>query len=903
MAEDDDDETFGEFAFASFQSNSQSDGPNSLPNGQDDEWGDFVKSPLQLKPSAPFFKGNHPSDNSASPPQWVKPSGALPLSIFGDAEGEEEEEEEKGSLTAFGDFSEGKNRAIDGDSNPTLFDNDVSNSQNLSITDLYSQYSEIKPENGSGSKSIGRVDSVENGVHSTSNQDEGRSAITELKNVDLKDTVGITGHSQLANNCDNDELSFNSYVRDQSKDGDFFGGWTPDFTGINSNLNKTTSFAQTGSSDLHMNGEKQQLGGFVNVPDAAEDAGDDEWEFKDAYSEFRTEEVNNNVDLMAHEVSERSAYSPGTGNGSNKSLDLFGTSSGSVNLFVPSIESVDYFATSSGISSTSQEVDFFGLQPKIATVNGLNSDTNSIVERSNINGLLNRSSDVGSAEFDEDFGEFAAASAETGPNPWEVSSNAVLSTTRDAVTTMDTRIQEKDMELNHHKGMIPLSIFGNEEPTNGGTSDVQDVFMHQATSNQRNSGTPTSVISISDLISSLYSQAELTSSINNIEKLTTAPLSLPDVVSGSNLVNDGDHHDYSSWDFKDASQKRVNGESSARSVGETYPSIHSELKLNNYLDFYSKLKEELCFVAKCHLETLKQAAGNATLSGDDERSASVDSEYQLFCKELDQMNLAFEESNSQRHPSGDSRFTEFVEVLLEPQFQILESEYHLSQKLLTVEKDLRSAMELIRHTTTMLKILSTGTLEDQRAYVSIWSEMVSVCAQELKHGASIWNQAVEKHVQSQLLSEPQGRKFVLALGEIYRVVVILGASTKLFKPWTLSGSVGSPTVNILLEECHAVWSTSGLEEALSIVSSPTALDNASLFKSIKHILGLDAFMLQNHVFTEKESRCRLSFLTTGVAPGMKMVMWGNEECFVTLANLWANLISRDPPQLPQLNLG
>lgn len=49
-----------------------------------------------------------------------------------------------------------------------------------------------------------------------------------------------------------------------------------------------------------------------------------------------------------------------------------------------------------------------------------------------------------------------------------------------------------------------------------------------------------------------------------------------------------------------------------------------------------------------------------------------------------------------------------------------------------------------------------GTLEEQKEYVSLWSTMISVCAQELKHGASIWNQAVEKHVQSQLLSEPQG---------------------------------------------------------------------------------------------------------------------------------------------------
>lgn len=73
-----------------------------------------------------------------------------------------------------------------------------------------------------------------------------------------------------------------------------------------------------------------------------------------------------------------------------------------------------------------------------------------------------------------------------------------------------------------------------------------------------------------------------------------------------------------------------------------------------------------------------------------------------------------------------------------------------------MEKDLGSSMELIRHTNAMLKILNIGTLEEQKAYVSLWSEMISVCVQELRHGASIWNDAVMQHVQSQFLSEPEG---------------------------------------------------------------------------------------------------------------------------------------------------
>lgn len=123
-------------------------------------------------------------------------------------------------------------------------------------------------------------------------------------------------------------------------------------------------------------------------------------------------------------------------------------------------------------------------------------------------------------------------------------------------------------------------------------------------------------------------------------------------------------------------------------------------------------------------------------------------------------------------------------------------------------------------------------------------------------------------VLSKIRTMTTGRKFLLALGEIYRVVVVLGASAKVFEPWILSGSEESPAIYTLIQECHAVWSTSGLQKALS-----TTLDDhdTSLFESIKHILDLDATTLQNYVFTEKEeSRCCLSMLTAGAVPGRQI---------------------------------
>ena len=56
----------------------------------------------------------------------------------------------------------------------------------------------------------------------------------------------------------------------------------------------------------------------------------------------------------------------------------------------------------------------------------------------------------------------------------------------------------------------------------------------------------------------------------------------------------------------------------------------------------------------------------------------------------------------------------------------------------------------------MSKILKLGSREDQSNYVSAWFKMVSVCAQELRHGALIWKQALDQNVCSQILSHPRG---------------------------------------------------------------------------------------------------------------------------------------------------
>jgi len=69
---------------------------------------------------------------------------------------------------------------------------------------------------------------------------------------------------------------------------------------------------------------------------------------------------------------------------------------------------------------------------------------------------------------------------------------------------------------------------------------------------------------------------------------------------------------------------------------------------------------------------------------------------------------------------------------------------------------LRLTMEFLKHVASTIKILTLVSREEQSCYISTWSEILSVCARELKHGAIIWTQSLQKDVHDQILSKPQG---------------------------------------------------------------------------------------------------------------------------------------------------
>lgn len=152
---------------------------------------------------------------------------------------------------------------------------------------------------------------------------------------------------------------------------------------------------------------------------------------------------------------------------------------------------------------------------------------------------------------------------------------------------------------------MPLSIFGDEELETNGSSSIQDDFTFKPASFHRNTQSQGSSLSVDDLFE-LYSQAEPVNSVDSLEKPTENGLDSTDGVLDSKLMDDGDDFEDGSWEFKVAVSPTI--------TKDTPQSIATETNLNNYADFYCKLKDELCAVARYHLAGLKVCTYNMLLN-------------------------------------------------------------------------------------------------------------------------------------------------------------------------------------------------------------------------------------------------------------------------------------------------
>ncbi|GAV63173.1 hypothetical protein CFOL_v3_06693 [Cephalotus follicularis] len=685
-----------------------------------------------------------------------------------------------------------------------------------------------------------------------SKPDNGSGSDFDVSKVDL----GLNGNvsnmdkkeGNLSLNLDLDWNGFSSGTngsRLDAKDGNL------NMRGLDLDWNEFKSSRNVSNFDMDSNGN----GDFVVNDDH------DGWDFKVA--ESKTDAVKVKVENMEPALTEQLGYTSEFGRAVNGSSDLF--------------------SSSNGISQISGEWDFgFGVNPS----SGINSVAYFTSKQNNMeNGLKSSQVDGSVDDLKEDSWGF-----------------------KDAFSDLGSKDKKNEEKSENHNGALPLSIFGDVEVETDDPMPYQDASTNKPASNLGDGNKSLlSNISINDLISNLYTQADQNASANHLKNQGHDRGASTDTAMDSNVGNGDNDLDDGTWEFRGAfSGTESEHQTSIIDFGDSLITYSTKRELNDYMDFYSKMKDELSIFAVCHLDNLKKARSNAALSGEDAKVKALDTEIQDLHNKLHDSGLFSKEVQSESCTPRNICLNELLEALKEPKFQLLESEYNLLKRFSFAEKDLKSAMELLEHATSTLKILALGSEEEQFNYVSTWFKLLTVCIQELKHGALIWKQSLEKNFHCQILSKPQGKQYIIALGEIYRVVEVLGLSAKLYKPWILS-SADYKGLFALLRECSAIWTSSGLVEALHSVSDTTGLeydgDLKALLESIECIQDLDAPAFHNYIVSGQEPKCQLSALPNKKVPGMKMVVWNGEHYFLTLVNLWSNLVSEDPPNLSRIKYG
>ncbi|KAL4578085.1 hypothetical protein LXL04_014201 [Taraxacum kok-saghyz] len=825
MADDDDDDSFGEFTFASNQTTpiSSSQIPVTTGDDDDDDWGDFsfygnnttdhnLKSP-QSEPQ--------PQTPTQTPPKWEKIQGALPLSFFG---GEEErEDEDKKPVTPLAGDGVKPSSFPNNSGFPSNNNSDKSNSHlgiNDLIANLYSarqqqQLAEKAADNGNGLDSTATRSTVSKDLNSKSESlssfsfqsvdDSGHHGSDDESGWEFMDA---NSESKLPQNGkDNKERSETTVsplslqgapTPSQSQNNGFFNGPTDVHGAPNNGFFDESHVTDSGLNSMPITNIQNGFSADIkadskdelnsNLPGGTDDRDDSFGDFETAFMEQPSKKK---------EVSEETNFPLDLHDASNKEDDIF------------------------------------------SFPNGLNGDSHN-----DNNGFDFRQSPVSQNTVPSD--PFT-------PTDW-TKNNATNSRKFEvSIQEPESKPQGYEPSPKNYKEPVPLSIFGiEEEPEVDNSFNLQhELFKSPSSAHVKHMRTHSSNLSINDILFDLYSQSEPVSS------------------KAVDDVDDGNFDD-GSWEFKDAStpSKPQNQNSSFKE------------KLNNFIDLYSNLKDELCIVARHHLYCLKKAKSTAALAGEDMKVADLDKEIQEVIEKLHQKDIKIEDDDVEQVIS----LKQYIETFHEPHFLKIDSEYNISRRLPLAESDLQTAIDLINHITTVLKIITLAPKGNPCNYVTEWLKIVSVCSQELKHGTWIWNQSLQKNVHNQILSQQQGKQFVNALGEIYRAVVIIQTAVKSYKPWILLNGENLEGLYGLLAECDSLWSTSGLEEVIP---------SEYLLKSITHIRNLDEFTVLN----EEESRCQLSLLSPQVVPEMKMVRWNGDTYFVTLANLWANLISTDPPKL------
>lgn len=407
---------------------------------------------------------------------------------------------------------------------------------------------------------------------------------------------------------------------------------------------------------------------------------------------------------------------------------------------------------------------------------------------------------------------------------------------------------------------------------------------------------------------------------NNVgDMLSATGVTSDSVQLNTNIFgNNYDDLDSSGWEFKDAFSKpnskltvhdfAINGGHGLDQSDQCTNSLEaSDDKLRELAVFYTKLRTESYSFALTHLSSLEEALLVATKFNNVEGAATITKEIQATKKKLGEASNLLNPCKIEEHQLKNASIEAMLEHLQHSSVHAFESVFNLSVLISSAKKDLRAAVDLYIHTVFVLILISTS-VKDQAAYLNVWTTMTSVCATELGHGFNVWSRALDANVNMHILTHPQGMSYYASLMEVFRVSEILRSSVKLYRPWMLLNPDQAKDISLNLTNCMAAWVESGLKKAVCNSLANYNVENplsSTTLKNIDDILKGVESMEQIHLANalccavrENQQVCRLSLLPTKVFEGFKVADWSDQYYFLALANLWANCVSCEPPELP-----
>lgn len=407
---------------------------------------------------------------------------------------------------------------------------------------------------------------------------------------------------------------------------------------------------------------------------------------------------------------------------------------------------------------------------------------------------------------------------------------------------------------------------------------------------------------------------------NNIgDMLSATEMTYDSVPLNTNVFgNNDDDFGSSGWEFKDAFSE-PNSKPSGHDFGIngghvldqsdhfTVSLEASDDKLKELAVFYTKLRAESHLFALTHLSSLEESLLAASKSNNVEEAATITNEIQSAKKKLGEANDLLKQCKIEEHQFKYASIEAMLEYLPHSSLHAFESVFNLSVLISSAKEDLRTAVDLYIHTVFVLILISTS-VKDQSAYLNVWATMISVCATELEHGFNVWSRALDANVNMDILTHPQGKSYFASLIEVFRVSEILRSSVKLYRPWMLLNPDQEKYISLNLTNCMVTWVESGLKEAVCNSLANYNVENplySTALKNIDDILkgveSMEQMHLANALFSaarENQHVCRLSLLPANIFEGFKIADWSGQYYFLPLANLWANCVSCEPPQLP-----